>query len=197
MLLIDNILVSEDIADVNFVCDLKKCRGACCVEGDAGAPLEEEEIGELEASVEGIKPYLTESGRKEIDRAGVFDYDSEGDYVTPLVNGRECAFAIFDEDGVASCGIEKAFENGDTELRKPVSCHLYPVRIHQTRYHEALNYHKWTICDPACKLGEELQVPIYKFVGEALIRKYGEAWYEKLTHEIESKSVAAERKYRY
>jgi len=184
-MIIDHVLVSDDIIKKNFVCNLSKCRGACCVEGDAGAPIEEFEIGLLEGSIEEIYPFLTGKGAKVIERTGVFDYDSEGEYVTPLVNGGECAFTIFDENGIASCGIEKAYEQGKINFQKPVSCHLYPVRISKNRYHEAMNYHRWSICDPACALGEELGVPVYKFVKEALIRKYGQKWYDELDKEAE------------
>jgi len=183
MMVIDHVLVSDDIAEKNFVCDLNKCKGACCVEGDAGAPLEEYEIGLLEGSVQEILPFLTKEGAKEIERSGVFDYDTDGTFVTPLINGNECAFTIFDDNGVASCGIEKAYEAGKIDFQKPVSCHLYPVRISENKYHHALNYHRWSICDPACVLGDELKVPVYKFVKNALIRKYGQKWYDKLERE--------------
>lgn len=184
-MIIDHVLVSDDIIKRNFVCDLSKCKGACCVEGDAGAPMEEYEIGQLEGSIEEIKPFLTEEGIKEIEKSGVFDYDSGGEYVTPLVDGGECAFTIFDEKGISSCGIEKAYEKGKINFQKPVSCHLYPVRISKNLHHEAMNYHKWSICDPACALGDKLKVPVYKFVKEALIRKYGQKWYEKIDKEAE------------
>lgn len=184
-MIIGHVLVSDDIIERNFVCDLSKCKGACCVEGDAGAPMEEFEIGELEGSIEEIKPLLTEEGAKEIEKTGVFDYDSNGGYVTPLVNGGECAFTIFDKNGIASCGIEKAYDEGRINFRKPVSCHLYPVRISKNIHHEAMNYHRWSICNPACALGEELRVPVYKFVKEALIRNYGQEWYDELDKKAE------------
>lgn len=194
MMVINNVLVSEDIAERDFVCDLAKCKGACCVEGDAGAPLEEKEIGELEEAIEGIRPFLTEEGKKAIERSGCFDYDSDGEYVTPLVEGRECAFAIFDQNDVASCGIEKAFENGVTDFRKPVSCHLYPVRVEKHTHNEAMNYHRWSICDPARELGDKLNVPVYKFVKEALIRQYGENWYEELEKQVEERKNGCYKK---
>ena len=178
---IHNILVSDAITQEQFVCDLERCKGACCVEGDAGAPVEPDEIDILEKERENILPYLTEKGKDAIERQGVVVEDSDGDDVTPLVNGKECAYTVFNDQGVASCGIEKAYEAGATTFRKPVSCHLYPVRIGKLRSGQlTANYHKWKICDPACTLGKKLQVPIYKFVQDALIRKFGHEWYTML-----------------
>ena len=179
-MIVDHVIVSDDIAEKNFVCDLARCKGACCLEGDAGAPLEEHEIGLLEDSIREILSFLTEEGVQTIQRAGVFDYDADGEYVTPLINGRECAFTVFDENGIASCGIEKAYEQGKIDFQKPVSCHLYPVRITENANYHAMNYHRWSICNPACVLGDTLKVPLYKFVKEALIRKYDREWYEQL-----------------
>ena len=194
MIIVDNVLISEDVVEQNFVCDVAKCKGACCVEGDTGAPLEEWEIEELETSIEAIKPYLAQDGQKSIAQAGCFEYDSDGEYVTPLVDGRECAFAVFDKNEVASCGIEKAYENGVTDFRKPVSCHLYPVRISKHVHNEAMNYHRWSICDPARELGDKLNVPVYKFVREALVREYGEKWYEELERQAEERKNGCYKK---
>lgn len=178
---IDNVLVSDAIVEEQFVCDLKRCKGACCVEGDAGAPLEADEIDILQKEKEKIFPYLTGKGKAAIKKQGVAVEDSDGDDVTPLVDGKECAYTIFDEKGVTSCGIEKAFEEGATNFRKPVSCHLYPIRIGKLRSgQDSVNYHEWKICTPACTLGQQLQVPVYKFVKDALIRKYGEDWFSML-----------------
>lgn len=178
---INNVLVSDAIVEAQFVCDLKRCKGACCVAGDAGAPLEAEEIDILKKEKDEIFPYLTEKGKIVIEEQGVAIEDSDGDDVTPLVNGKECAYTVFDENGIASCGIEKAYEDGAIQFRKPLSCHLYPIRIGKLRSgQETVNYHEWKICTPACTLGQQLQVPIYKFVKDALIRKYGKEWYDML-----------------
>lgn len=187
MIALDNTLNSDDLHKVCFVCDLLKCKGACCVEGDAGAPLEEYEIAELEDNLDYIKPFMRAEGITEVENLGVFDYDDFGQYVTPLINGAECAFVVFDEKGIAACAIEKAWETGASSFRKPVSCHLYPVRISRYQDFDAVNYHEWHICKPALKLGKELGVPLYVFLKDSLIRKYGEKWYNNLVESIESK----------
>jgi len=180
MIAIDNTLVSDELFDRKFVCDLNACKGACCVEGESGAPLEAEEIGIMEDELEKILPFLTSEGRATIAEQGVFTVDVDGDYVTPLNNGAECAFTIFDEKGIAKCGIEQAHFAGATSFRKPVSCHLYPVRVAQLKDYIAVNYHHWPICAPACACGEKLDVPVYAFLKEALTRKFGEEWYAQL-----------------
>lgn len=179
MIAIDHTLVSDDLKRVRFCCDLKKCKGACCVEGDGGAPLEEEEVSLLGEHIDSIKPYMVPAGWKVIRSLGTFDYDAEGRYVTPLVGGRECAYVYF-EDGIARCAIEKAALDGRIPFGKPVSCHLYPVRITRSVFHEAVNYHKWEICRKALEKGHKEQIPLYVFLREALIRKYGRTWYNKL-----------------
>ncbi|MBC8485425.1 MAG: DUF3109 family protein [Bacteroidetes bacterium] len=184
MIVIDNTIVSEDIRDIRFCCDLKKCKGACCIEGDAGAPIEEEEISQLEDFIDEIKPYMTNEGIKVIESNGIFDFDEKGEYVTPLVNNRECAYVYF-ENGITRCAIEKAFEEGKIYFQKPVSCHLYPIRITKHKDFEAVNYHKWYICQSACTLGKDINLPLYKFLKEPLVRKYGEGWYSKLVEKIE------------
>jgi hypothetical protein len=186
MYIIDDILVSEEIASVRFACDLKTCKGICCVEGDAGAPLEEEEIGEIEDLVDIIKPFLMPEAIKTIEETGVFSYDEDGDYVTSLVNDRECVFVYY-ENGVALCAIEKAFRQGLVDFPKPISCHLYPVRVTKKENFTALNYHQWAICSTACELGKRNNVPLYQSLREPLIRAYGEKWYKKLVYEIEEK----------
>lgn len=187
MIIIDEILVSDDLHEVCFACNLKKCKGACCVEGDAGAPLEDIEIGEIEDAMEHIKPFMTEAGSQVIENSGVFDYDMDGNYVTPLVNDCECAFVYF-EDGIAHCAIEKAWFEKLITFRKPVSCHLYPIRIVKRDNFEALNYHKWEICEAALINGNREKIPVYVFEKDALIRKYGLAWYNKLKNEVERNS---------
>lgn len=184
MIVVGNTLVSDDIKDTCFMCDLSKCKGACCVEGDAGAPLDEEEISILEDSIDYIKPFMRPEGIKEVEKSGVFDFDDHGHYVTPLVNGKECAFVTFSEDGIAMCAIEMAWKAGKTDFRKPVSCHLYPVRLSRYNDFEAVNYHEWHICRPAREFGKENDMPVYVFLKEALIRKYGEKYYEELLNQI-------------
>jgi len=186
MIVIDDKTVSDDIASVKFVCKLKKCKGACCVEGDAGAPLLEEEISQLEDSIDEVKIHMTKKGLKVLEEIGVFEYDMAGEFVTPLVNGRECAFANF-TDGIAWCAIERAFDEGKIEFRKPVSCHLYPIRITSYKDYDAVNYHKWPICRDALVHGNRLGVPLYKFLKDPLIRRYGETWYLELVKHIENK----------
>ena len=179
MIAIDNTIVSEHLLDKKFVCDLAACKGECCVAGDSGAPLEEEEISLLEDVLDTVKPYLPASGVKAIEKQGVFVIDDDGDYTTPLVDGKHCAFTIFEND-VAKCGIEKAFTNKKGSWKKPISCHLYPVRITKFKEYDAVNYHQWDICKPACSCGEKLNVAVYKFLREPLIKKYGEGWYKQL-----------------
>jgi len=183
MIIIDNTSVSDDLYLVRFCCNLARCQGACCVAGDAGAPLEEDEISILEDDLQQIKPFMTERGIEAVKEVGVFDYDIHARFVTPLVNDGECAFAIF-EDGIAFCAIEKAYFEGKTKFRKPVSCHLYPVRITKYETFDAVNYEKWNICKPALKLGNKDGIPLYKFLKEALVRKYGLKWYQRLETEI-------------
>lgn len=187
MIAIDKTLISEDILEKEFVCDLTKCKGACCVEGDAGAPLEDDEVLKLEEIFEDVKPYLRKEGVAAIEAQGTSVQDPlDGEWVTPLVNGAECAYVIFDEKGTTKCGIEKAWEEGKVDWRKPVSCHLYPIRITSYSSYDAVNYHKWQICSDACALGAELKVPVYKFTKDALIRKYGSEWYKELEEVAEN-----------
>ncbi len=186
MIIIDKIIVSDDFRDARFCCNLEKCLGVCCVEGDAGAPLEEEEIALLEDHIEEIKPYMREEGLEVIEKRGLFDYDDSGEFVTPLINDRDCAF-VFYENNVARCAIEKAHDEGRIDFRKPISCHLYPVRITKNEHFEAVNYHKWFICEPARTSGKNNGVWLYKYLEKPLVRKYGQAWYDKLTKEIEKK----------
>ncbi len=172
-------IISDEVTSVHFACDLPNCRGACCIEGDAGAPLEEEEISLLEDHIEEIKQFMRGEGIKEIENTGVFDYDAAGKYVTPLVEGKECAFVYF-ENGIARCAVEKAYVEKKIPFQKPVSCHLYPIRIKRLKENDAVNYHKWDICNPALEEGIKQKTPLYKFLEEALIRKYGSSWFDRL-----------------
>ncbi len=173
-------VVSEEILENHFVCDLNACKGACCVDGNAGAPLEEEETHILSDLYEDLKPYLREEGKKAIEAQGSYVKGEDGDWETPLVEKQECAYVVYNDLGVAECGIENAYNSGAIKWKKPISCHLYPIRIREYTRLTAVNYHQWHICDPACSLGDKLRMPIYKFVKEALIRKFGKQWYAEL-----------------
>ncbi|MEM9675013.1 MAG: DUF3109 family protein [Bacteroidota bacterium] len=185
MIIVGNAVLSDDVKEQFFVCNLKKCQGACCVEGDAGAPLEKEELPILDEIYEDVKPFLTKVGIREIEKQGKYTTDRDNDYVTPIINGRECVYATRDKKGMLKCGIEQAYQAGKTSFRKPISCHLYPLRIDTYDNYDAVNYHRWHICNPACDLGRELGVPLYRFLKEPLIRKYGEDWYNELVDKIE------------
>jgi hypothetical protein len=184
MILVRNTVISDDIKDHFFTCNIEKCKGACCVEGDLGAPLEDDELPLMKEIQENVAPYLTEAGRKEIERQGPYILDEEGDYSTPTIHGKECAYAVRDEKGHLQCGIEKAYLDGKIEFRKPVSCHLYPIRITKYEDYDAINYDRWQICAPACELGKTLGMPLYRFCKDALIRKYGQEWYDELEEEV-------------
>lgn len=186
---IGDVLVSEEVTTEMFVCDLAACKGACCVEGDVGAPLEKEELKRLEQVYPGVAPYLPEAGRKAIEEQGYYVRDITGSISTPLVEGRECAYTVFDEKGVALCGIEKAYFDGKISFRKPVSCHLYPIRITRSKKLEALNYDRWDICAPACTQGASLGIRVYEFVKEALIRKYGKEFYKTLDKMVKAQQA--------
>lgn len=185
MMQVGNVLVSDDIRSVEFVCHLEKCKGACCVEGELGAPLNEDELPVLEEIQDAIRPYLTPAGIEAIEKQGPYILDEDGDYSTPTIGGRECAYAHYDAAGILKCGIEQAWREGKTSFPKPISCHLYPIRITKKKELEAVNYHTWSVCSAACKLGRSLQVPLYRFLKEPLIRKYGQAWYQQLVSLIE------------
>ncbi len=189
MIRIGDSLISEDVLEKFFVCNLEKCKGACCVEGDLGAPLEETELGILKEIYPAVEPYLSVEGRKAIEEQGLYIQDFEGDYSTPTIGGKECAYAVYDDRGYLKCGIERAFEDGKTGFKKPLSCHLYPIRIKQNHFNTAVNYDSWHICNPACILGQELNVPVYQFLKEALIRKFGEKWYMELEAAARKKEV--------
>lgn len=185
MIKVGDVLVSDDIKSVEFVCHLEKCKGACCVEGDLGAPLEEDELQVMKEIQSKVKPYLTKEGKEAIREQGPYILDEDGDYSTPTITGRECAYAHYDKEGVLKCGIEQAYLDGKIGFRKPISCHLYPIRITRKKDFEAVNYHKWGICSAACAYGKSLKVPLYKFLKEPLVRKYGQDWYDELVKAIE------------
>ena len=173
-------IVSEDIIEKDFVCNISKCKGACCIDGEAGAPLEKEETKILEKIYPKVKPFLRKEAITVIEKEGTWVTSDWGELETPLINGADCAYVIFDEKNTALCAIEEAYNQGEISWKKPISCHLYPVRVKDYSDFSAVNYHKWEICDDACSLGKELQVPVYKFVKQALIRKFGQNWYDEL-----------------
>ncbi|MBA3647550.1 MAG: DUF3109 family protein [Chitinophagales bacterium] len=180
MIIIEKTIISDELIGKQFACALDKCKGACCVSGDSGAPLELDETEVLEQVFDQVKPFMSKEGINSIEKFGKWIIDSEGDLVTPLVDGvKECAYVFLDK-GIAKCAIERAYYEGKIAFKKPVSCHLYPVRIKKYENYEAVNYDRWDICSPACENGRELGIPIYKFVKEALIRKYGIDWYQQL-----------------
>lgn len=180
MFQIGKTIVSEEIINKDFVCNLSACKGACCVDGDAGAPVEPEERAILDKIYPKVKPFLRKKGIEAIEAQGTYITTEDGDIETPLIDGADCAYVAFDEKGTALCAIEEAYNQGEIEWKKPVSCHLYPVRVQDYSQFSAVNYHHWHICEDACSLGKELQVPVYKFTKEALIRKFGEDWYKEL-----------------
>ena len=163
-----------------FLCDLSHCKGECCVEGDSGAPLEEEELPKLQEVLPIIWDDLSPEAQAIIQKQGVAYIDEEGDTVTSIVNGKDCVFTCYDSEGVCKCAIEKAYREGKTDFYKPISCHLYPIRITQYRDFKAVNYHRWSVCKAAELLGEREKVSVYRFLKEPLIRKFGEAWYDAL-----------------
>ena len=179
-------IVSEDIIEKDFVCNLSACKGACCIDGEAGAPLEVDETNILESVYPIVKPYLRQEGVVAIEEQGIYVKTAEGELETPLIDGADCAYVIFDEKGTALCAIEEAYNQGEITWKKPISCHLYPIRVQEYTEFSAVNYHTWEICSDACALGKELQVPVYKFVKQALIRKFGEDWYMELEKVAES-----------
>ena len=184
MLIIENKLINEQVLNEQFMCNLDACKGACCWEGDFGAPLETEELYILEAIYEKVKPFLSTKSIKRIEEKGLFTFFEEPkEYGTTLMeNTGACVYMTFDKNGVAKCGIEKAYEHGVIDFKKPISCHMYPVRVTQNRKNgfEVLNYDEWDICSAACKKGKDHKMPVYRFVKDALVRKYGPEFYEEL-----------------
>lgn len=179
MFQIGNTIVSDEVLEKEFVCNLSACHGQCCIDGDAGAPLDKEETQILDDIYNKVKPYLRPEGIESIERQGKWVIGEDQGYETPLIDGKECAYVIFDGK-TALCAIEQAYNNKEINWKKPISCHLYPIRIKEYAQFSAINYHKWYICDDACSLGKELGVTVYQFLKEPLIRKFGEEWYQEL-----------------
>ena len=179
MLQIEDVIVSLDVFREKFLCDLDACKGICCVEGDAGAPVELDEVAQLEEALPAVWDDLSPAAREVIDKQGVVYADRDGELVTSIVGGKDCVFTCYDENG-CYCAIEKAYREGRVGFYKPISCHLYPIRVGNYGPYKALNYHRWSVCKAAVLLGEKEDVPVYKFLKEPLIRKFGETWYAEL-----------------
>ena len=186
MLDIQNVLVSLDLAERFFCCDLDSCHGECCIEGDAGAPITKVEYERLERLTHQVWDKLLPQAQAEIDRSGVGYIDEEGDLVTSIVDGKNCVFTCYGPDGMCQCALEKAYREGKTDFRKPISCYLYPVRITEYPKFTAVNYHRWKICRPAEKLGRKLGIRLYQFLKEPLTARFGEAWYAELAEACEA-----------
>lgn len=191
MIEIGRTIISLDIFEKHFLCDLLKCKGACCVEGDSGAPVTDKEVEEIEKNYPHLKKYLPERHKKEIEKQGFSVIDSDGDVVTPLVDNQQCAYSFYDDKGILKCSIEKAWAEGKTEFRKPVSCHLFPIRITEYKRFDAVNYEQLKICKPGRKCGKSNKLPLYKFLKEPLIRKYGNDWYKDV--EIAAKHLESKK----
>lgn len=193
MIIVQDKLVSDDVVEEHFLCDLNACKGACCWEGDAGAPLEQDELPVLDEIFEAIKPFLLKEGIQAIEEIGTYYYDPEdNEPATTLINNGACAYMTYTELGIAQCGIEQAWKAGATSFRKPISCQLYPIRVEKNEKagFEALNYHRWEICKAACSAGKKAKLPVYEFLKDAIIRKYGDDFYEELNavaHYMKSK----------
>ena len=183
MIAIDNVLISDAIIEEHFVCDLNKCKGGCCVDGDAGAPLEDAELQELNAVYEAVLPYLNIESQQQLEKQGRYLFNPEFGWVTPTIDSKICVYGITDNNGIVKCGIEHAYNDGKIAWRKPISCHLFPIRIKQSRNkkNEYVNYQpREDLCSAACSLGKKLKVPVYVFLKDAIIRKYGLTFYETL-----------------
>ena len=181
MIAIDDILISDQIVEEQFVCDLNKCKGGCCVDGDAGAPLENSELQELNEVYDSLLPYLSKESKAVLKTEGKYLYDKEFGWVTPTIGNRMCAYGMVDKKGIVKCGIEQAYNDGKISWKKPISCHLFPVRTKKTRKGELVNYEpREDLCSAACALGKKLKVPVYQFLKEPIIRKYGKKFYEAL-----------------
>jgi len=179
MIVIENIFISDDIITEQFVCKLSACKGVCCIEGEGGAPLEHHEEAILSEIYPQVQPYLSEAGIKAIAEQGYYTREPSGKAVTPLINHGACAYVTMSE-GIALCGIERAYHDGKTNFPKPISCHLYPIRIDKVGDSDAINYYYWDICAPACKEGKKQKIPVYQFLKEPIIRKYGKDFYDQL-----------------
>ena len=183
MIAIGNVLVSDQVVKEQFLCDLDKCKGACCVDGDAGAPLNKQELKKIDEVLDAVWPYLDEVSKAEIERQGRYVYDKEFGWVTPTINSKVCVYGIKDEKGIVKCGIEQAYNDGKVSWKKPISCHLFPIIVKDSRdtENQYVNYEpREDHCKAACALGKKMKLPVYRFLKEPIIRKFGEAFYEAL-----------------
>jgi len=184
VILIQDTIISPDLLDEYFCCDLNSCQGICCVEGESGAPVEESEIEELKKVLPAVWDDLSEKAKEIINSQGVVYLDEDNEYDTSIVNGEDCVFTCYDENGVCQCSIEKAYRAGKTDFYKPVSCHLYPVRVAKYKDYRAVNIHRWKVCDSARICGKRQGLKVYRFLKEPLIRKFGEEWYKELENAV-------------
>jgi len=181
MIAIEDVLISDQVVEEQFVCDLLKCKGGCCVDGDAGAPLEKAELKELNHIYNIVMPYLSEESKLILEREGKYVYDKEFGWVTPTISNGMCAYGMVDKNGIVKCGIEQAYNDGKINWKKPISCHLFPIRIKKAKKGEIVNYEpREDLCSAACALGKKLKLPVYEFLKEPIIRKYGQDFYEAL-----------------
>lgn len=180
MLHVGQTVIGLDIIEEKFCCNLAVCKGWCCVDGESGAPLENEEVEILKEILPEVWNDLSPEAQKVIEKQGVAYKDLDGDMVTSIVNGEECVFTYFDSKGICGCAIEKAYREGRINFYKPISCHLYPIRLQKFRDFTAVNYHRWSICKPAISFGKDQGIRVYEFLKEPLIRRFGEKWYEEL-----------------
>jgi hypothetical protein len=181
MIEVGKTIVSMDVLESKFCCDLDQCKGACCVEGDSGAPITTEEAEIIERLYPLFEEYLSDANKAEIARQGFSLIDQDGDLVTPIIGKNECVFTFVDDSGITLCAIERAYFQKNTEFRKPVSCHLFPIRITEYKRFDGVNYEKLKICKPGRICGKSNNLPLYKYLKEPLIRKYGEEWYNEIS----------------
>jgi hypothetical protein len=192
MIEIGRTIISRNIFEKKFMCDLSKCKGACCIEGDSGAPLTTDEAGIIQKLYPVFREYLPEENIELIEKSGFAVIDNDGDLVTPLIGNGQCAYSFYDKNGILSCSIEKAFNEKNTNFQKPLSCYLFPIRITEYKKFDAINYEKLDICKPALVCGEKMQMPLFRFLKEPLTRKYGEEWYKELeiaANHIQNKKI--------
>lgn len=180
MIQIDNVVISDRVLEEKFICDLKACKGACCIEGDAGAPLNKDETVILDDIYEKVKPYMRKEGIQAIEKQGAWIKSKRGELETPLINGAECAYVVFDKKGTALCAIEQAYVDKQVKFKKPISCHLYPIRVSKNKIGEVLNYEEWNICKAACAFGKKENVKVYEFLQEPIERKWGKKFFKKI-----------------
>ena len=184
MIIIDHVLVSDQVVEEQFVCDLTKCKGGCCEDGDAGAPLENKEKEYVKDFFEIVKPYMTKEGIKEIKQVGPYLYDREFGWVTPTIDGKICVYGYKDKEGIIKCAFEQAYNDGKIPWKKPISCHLFPIKLSKSKSDPGIEYMNYEpredLCKAACSLGKKLKVPAYVFLKDSIIRKYGETFYETL-----------------